>query len=137
MVEIEFERGQQRSFHPHDFLSCNYRIELEHDHVLTALEASVIWLTEGKGEEDIGVHFFERKNRDAIKLDQHACVGRLSTVLPASPLTYHGKILKIRWCVRVRLFLGDRKEKTFDEYFLLVQRGSGAKQIDLDVAGDG
>jgi hypothetical protein len=36
--------------------------------------------------------------------------GRFSTVLPNSPLSYRGLIVKLRWCVRVRVFLARDKE---------------------------
>ena len=117
-VVIQFE-GESRSFHPHDFLSCEYTVSFEPDQSLQVIESSVIWITEGKGEEDIGVHFFERRNRNALNSETFAAPQRLSTVLPASPLSYEGTILKIRWCVRIRLFFGGGREATFDEWFEL------------------
>jgi hypothetical protein len=45
-------------------------------------------------------------------------VGSFGTDLPASPLSYEGVIVKIRWCVRVRIFfVGGRdfvSEHVFD-----------------------
>ncbi len=40
-----------------DFEFSIHRVPLES---IDGLEASVLWTTEGKGSEDIGVHFFER-----------------------------------------------------------------------------
>lgn len=110
------------SFAPADFLSGHYSIRLAPDDKALAIEASIIWLTEGKGEEDIGVHFFQRRNRNAIHNESLNQPQRFSTVLPASPLSYEGVILKIRWCVRVRLFLIDGREITADRYFELNKR---------------
>ena len=83
------------------------------------LEVSVMWYTEGKGSEDIGVHMFQQVGREAltaIALDQPR---RLSCQLPASPLSFEGRLLKIRWCVRLRLFLNDGRELTTDKLFYL------------------
>lgn len=88
-------------------------------HDIQAIETSVIWLTEGKGDTDIGVHFFERRQKQALTIETFKQPQRISTVLPASPLSYEGQILKIRWCVRVRLFLPEGQQVTQDQYFQL------------------
>jgi hypothetical protein len=40
-------------------------------------------------------------------------------LLPASPLSYHGAILSIRWCVRVRAFLDRDREVVGERGFVL------------------
>ena len=109
-------------FHPGDHLECEYQIDAVPPHEIQAVEASVMWYTEGKGEEDFGVHCFERYTpSDAIDGDlRHLHL--LRTDLPNSPLTYHGSIVKIRWCVRVRLFWGRRQETYADRIFQLLAR---------------
>lgn len=108
-------RGQRRAFLPGDELECEYQIDAVEKQELTAVEASVLWHTEGKGDEDLGVHYFERR----VPADEDdrdlRILRRFRTVLPNSPLTYSGVIVKIRWCVRVRAFLRGGKE-TFLEY---------------------
>ncbi|MBE6427506.1 MAG: hypothetical protein E7028_02795 [Planctomycetaceae bacterium] len=42
---------------------------------------------------------------------------RFSVKLPASPLSYLGKILKIHWCVRVRLFRKNGREVKSERMF--------------------
>ena len=79
----------------------------------------MIWLTDGKGDSDIGVHCFERRQKQALTSTTFNNPQRISTVLPASPLSYEGNILKIRWCVRVRLFLEEGEQVTKDQYFKL------------------
>ena len=37
--------------------------------------------------------------------------------LPASPLSYYGMILKIHWCVRVRIFLKNGREVKSEKFF--------------------
>lgn len=106
-------------FHPGDRLECEYQVDALQPLDIQAVEASVMWFTEGKGDEDFGVHYFERYTpSDAIDGDlRHLHL--LRTDLPNSPLSYHGAIVKIRWCVRVRLFWGRRKETYADRFFQL------------------
>lgn len=102
--------GNRRVYQPGDMLSGDYQVESLRWIEPTAIEVSVLWYTEGQGEEDLAVHYFER-------LDALAQAGidlrrprRFSTRLPYSPLSYQGVIVKIRWCVRVRVFLPHGKE---------------------------
>lgn len=106
-------------FQPGDFLKCEYTVTLQPEHDVHAIETSVIWLTEGKGDSDIGVHFFERRQKQSLTSETFNQPQRIGTVLPASPLSYEGQILKIRWCVRVRLFLPSVEQITQDQYFQL------------------
>lgn len=117
-VDIRFE-GNRDSFSPGDFLICEYDVETRPDNQISAIETSVIWLTEGKGDEDIGVHFFERRDKHALTSTTFNQAQRLSTVLPVSPLSYEGQILKVRWAVRVRIFLANGEEVTENRYFRL------------------
>jgi len=72
--------------------------------VFQGLEASVMWYTEGKGDEDLNVHHFRRwsdSQLNSLDLGQsHA----LDCALPLTPLSYEGTLVRIRWCVRLRLF---------------------------------
>lgn len=113
-------RSANGVFHPGDRLECEYQPDAEQPLDIQAVEASVMWYTEGKGDVDFGVHYFERYTpSDAIDGDlRHLHL--LRTDLPNSPLSYSGAILKIRWCVRVRLFWGRRKEMYADRHFQLL-----------------
>ncbi len=71
---------------------------------LQGLEASVLWYTEGKGDEDLRVHFFQRWNETQLRALDHDEPQVVSTLLPQSPVSYEGTLIKIRWCVRLRLF---------------------------------
>ncbi len=83
---------------------------------LRAVEQSVLWYTEGKGEEDLGVHFFQRlAGSELLKTD--VIHGVVTVVLPASPLSYEGLIVKIRWCVRVRLFFAGGRDFVSEHVF--------------------
>jgi hypothetical protein len=107
-------------FRPGDRLECEYQIDAVQPTEIQAVEASVMWHTEGKGDEDLGVHYFERNTpSDAIDGDLRQ-LHRMELTLPQSPLSYNGAILKIRWCVRVRLFWGRGKQTTLDRVFQLL-----------------
>ena len=108
-------------FFPGDFLACEYNVRLKTGHDVQAIETSVVWMTEGKGEEDIGVHFFERRQKrsGALTSETFQHPQRISTVLPASPFSYEGMALSVRWCVRVRLFMADGEQYTEDKFFRL------------------
>jgi hypothetical protein len=84
-----------------------------------AAELSVLWYTAGKGDEDMSVHHFERiVDEPARPLDLRV-PHRFSTELPASPLSYDGEIVKVCWCVRLRLFLPQGQELVMEAPFRL------------------
>ena len=106
-------------YEPGDVLICEYSIQVPDDVEVTAVESSVIWFTDGKGEEDLGVHFFERRKKSSLLARQLAEPHRLSTVLPKSPLSYEGEIVQVRWSVRLRVFIAGDKQFTEDLAFQL------------------
>ncbi len=77
---------------------------------IQCVEASVMWYTEGKGDEDFNVHYFQRFGPAEIATMDWSCEHMLKTTLPVSPLSYEGNLLRIRWCVRLRLFLSSGNE---------------------------
>lgn len=101
-VFAQFCRPDRRYF-PLDDVAIRYEVEGIAEGMPHAVEHSVLWYTEGKGEEDLGVHFFERIV-DRRRLPPAVTSERITTRLPPSPLSYEGVIVKIRWCVRVRFF---------------------------------
>ena len=92
-----------RTYSPGATLSGEYRIEAVEGQSLQAVEVSVLWYSEGKGDEDLAIHEFWRKDADSGELGDPRRPDRFSTTLPQSPLSYDGQIVKIRWCVRVRV----------------------------------
>ena len=86
---------------------------------IDGLEASVLWSTEGKGSEDIGVHFFERLSGSQLSEGSLHLPHLMSTKLPLCPLSYEGRLMKIRWCVRLRLFLKGGREISAEQPFYL------------------
>ncbi len=108
-----------RAYRAGDVLQGRFSLEGVAPVDVRAVELSVLWHTDGKGDEDMSVHYFERvepQNGQPIDL-QHA--RRFSTALPASPLSYDGLIVKICWLVRVRVFLSRGKELSHEIPFQL------------------
>lgn len=103
-------RQPRNVYQPGETLEFEYQIDAVDPDEVQAIETSVLWYTEGKGDEDLAVHYFERRTPpDAA--DGNLCpLEKVAVVLPNSPLSYDGAIVKIRWCVRVRVFLRRGKE---------------------------
>jgi len=117
LVTIRFDNNG-RIYYPGDTLSGEFRIDSHGLGEPRAVEVSVLWYTEGKGDEDLSVHDFRRLGEEEQAPDDSK-PGRFSTVLPNSPLSYDGLIVKIRWCVRVRVFWARGKEIVGEKAFQL------------------
>jgi hypothetical protein len=109
----------RREYAPGDTLVGFYQVDAPEATRLAAVEASVLWNTLGKGDEDMSVHYFERRSPADVAEGDLRQLWRFETVLPKSPLSYDGAILKISWCVRVRVFLERGKETAADLSFQL------------------
>jgi len=114
-IEVQFDRPH-RQHEPREQLAVRYRIEGCDGERIRAIEHSVLWYTEGKGEEDLGVHFFQRVT-DRAMMPPMTTASAFSTPLPQSPLSYEGVIVKVRWCVRVRLFFEDSRDFVSEHVF--------------------
>jgi hypothetical protein len=112
--------GDQRRFAPDEQLVGGYELELPPGQQPQAVEFSVLWYTEGKGDEDLHVHHFDREQWDDAGDAPGPLLTRdFRTKLPVSPLSYEGVIVKVRWCVRVRVFWRRGKELVAEEPFQL------------------
>lgn len=109
----------QAGLEPKEALEFEYCVRRVVADDVDHLEISVMWYTEGKGSDDFGVHFFQSLSGDELSevFDEQA--KRVRTVLPASPLSYEGQLLTIRWCVRLRLYLTDGREVSAEQPFYL------------------
>ncbi|MDO4583337.1 MAG: hypothetical protein Q4D62_04445 [Planctomycetia bacterium] len=111
---------------PGETLHGTYRLVDIRFHEIQRLEFSVLWFTEGKGDEDLGVHHFEsiRSEEETAFQEFVRCYQESQTVpfavpLPLSPLSYYGLILKIRWCVRVRVYMKNGREWMSEKLFTI------------------
>ena len=116
----------QPCFEPSALLEAEFRVVTPDIDSIAGVEVSVLWFTEGKGSEDLEVHFFQRLSVGEVRLGNVSSLKNeadytqlFSTRLPESPLSYEGKLVKIRWCVRVRLFLVDGREIVAQQPFYL------------------
>jgi len=117
-VVILFD-GEQRVHRPGETLAGECWIESPGAEPVKAIEVSVLWHTEGKGDEDMAVHeFWRRAASDEEPIDPRR-PERFSTILPNSPLSYEGQIVKLRWCVRLRVFPVRGKEIVGEKRFQL------------------
>lgn len=107
------------SYLPQSILKCDYQIDAVNPDEIQAIEASVMWYTEGKGDEDLAVHYFERRVAADVEDGNLLALRRFESRLPNSPLSYAGKIVQVRWCVRLRAFLRKGKETSLDHPFWL------------------
>ena len=74
-------------YRPGDVMRFDLQIDGIDLEDLSAVETSVLWTTEGKGDEDLGIHFFQRH----IPSDAEGDVRSLKAcniTLPNSPLSY-------------------------------------------------
>jgi hypothetical protein len=102
--------AEGRTLAPGSILRGQYWLEGVAPEEVKAVELSVLWYTEGKGEEDLAVHFFRRDSLAHLRQMAGRWIGAFATQLPRSPLSYQGLIVKIVWAVRVRLFLVGGKQ---------------------------
>ena len=114
-IVVQFSRVDRR-YGPLDAVEVRYEADGLGEEPPRAVEHSVLWFTEGKGEEDMGVHFFERVV-DRGRLPPVAPSGQFSCRLPRSPLSYEGVIVKIRWCIRVRFFFTGGRDYVSEHEF--------------------
>jgi hypothetical protein len=106
-------------YQPGDRLTGRFVLEGAEAPPARAAELSVLWYTAGKGEEDMAVHHFERVVDESARPLDLRMPQRFATVLPASPLSYDGQIVKVCWCVRLRLFLPQGQETVAEASFRL------------------
>jgi hypothetical protein len=111
--------GQRRNYAPGETLAGTVRLHNLADDDLKSIELSVLWYTEGQGDEDMAVHFFERIMLDDEGQRQLHSGHSFRTLLPNSPLSYEGVLMKIFWCVRARAFRGQGKELVAEQPFRL------------------
>ncbi len=111
--------GLQPTYMPQDILEFEYRVANIQQSAISAVEVSVVWLTEGKGTEDLGVHFFQRLTGNSLAASDWSVPQPIQVPLPNSPLSYEGRLLKISWCVRVRFYLNDGTELVAQQPFYL------------------
>ncbi|HMP79534.1 MAG TPA: hypothetical protein PKD54_08790 [Pirellulaceae bacterium] len=79
----------------------------ELDSTIDALEARLVWFTQGKGTQDIGLAWRHRWDRPPL-------VGHeaISVVLPEGPYTFSGSLISLSWRLELIMLPGDRGTHT-------------------------
>lgn len=91
-------------------MTVSWRVRRPGSERLSGLEASVLWFTEGKGDVDLQVHSFHQWSESDLRQLDLSIWHSFRCELPLSPLSYEGTLLRINWCVRMRLFCEGSKE---------------------------
>ena len=117
-VIISFD-DDAREFMPGQTISGQFNLESFDPNDVKAIEFSVLWYSEGKGDEDLDVHEFRRIETDEMNWSAFRQAEQFEVVLPLSPLSYEGLIMKIRWCARVRVFSKRGREIVAEWPFVL------------------
>lgn len=118
-AELWVDQGQRR-YAPGETLTGGYRLAGWREAGVVAIELSVLWYTAGQGEEDLFVHHFERKREANLPARSDEAPHRFECVLPASPLSYDGQIVKVCWAARLRGFFASGKQRVVEAPFGLV-----------------
>ncbi|MCZ7648656.1 MAG: hypothetical protein M5U26_25925 [Planctomycetota bacterium] len=111
--------------HPGEALRGGWRYNSEEPLEVKRAEVRVFWFTEGKGDCDSGVHGSQASVEDGT-LD----AGRafpFEVALPDEPWTYDGRLVKIRWAVRVNVTPRQGQEFAADASFQLRPKGWAPK----------
>lgn len=88
-----------------EFLTGRYRLDPRCASFERHVDILVFWQSMGKGETDRGVqHRESRTVPDGETTDSAG--GEFSILLPASPVTYNGVLIKIAWCMEIRVHAG-------------------------------
>ena len=105
-------------YQPGQRMRCTYQVDAIAADAIQAVEVAIMWLSSGKGDEDMGIHEFHRRTRDDQNPDLRM-LHQFDTSLPNSPLSFEGTILKLHWVVRVKIFLEEGQPYSQDLSFQL------------------
>lgn len=92
------------AYQPGERLGGHFLVESAAPWPVASAELSLLWYTAGQGDEDFAVHYFERYVDEPERPLDLRLPHRFAAVLPPSPLSYDGRIVKVCWCVRLRVF---------------------------------
>src|SRR5687767_15816815 len=81
-------RRPKEVYEPGETLEFEYQLDAVESEEVQAVEASALWYTEGKGDEDLAVHFFERRVPADVDGGNLCALHQVATKLPKSPLSY-------------------------------------------------
>lgn len=115
-VELWLDRGSRR-YLPGDVITGHCHFESWRAEGLQAIELTLLWYTAGQGEEDFCVHHFQRHEIDELDADSKDF--QYEAILPASPYSYDGEIVKVCWTVRLKGFFKQGRPRVVEAPFWL------------------
>jgi hypothetical protein len=110
---------------PRATLTGGYTIRPADTGPLRSAELSVLWYTAAPGHTEMGVYCYQEHT--AFDGNDQALYGHRSfhAQLPDGPFSYEGKVVKIRWAVRLRLRYVSGEERVRELPFYLGAVGAG------------
>ena len=100
-LKLDSTSGEYR---PGERLSGHFLSDASAPWAVSSAELSILWYTAGQGEEDFAIHYFERFVDEPGRPLDLRLHHRFSASLPPSPLSYDGRIVKVCWCARLRIY---------------------------------
>ncbi len=99
----------RREFTPGETLRGAYQLARADLNRVEEVEVTIGWHTEGDGLEARAVEHREVHRPGDGSLDRNGS-GKFSVILPASPLSYQGMLIKVCWTVQARAsFSGEQR----------------------------
>ena len=117
-VEIMLDEDL-KIYEPGEKISGKFIITGKDTARVKVVELSILWHTMGKGEEDFAVHHFKRYGNGQKRIEELELPQQFEATLPQSPLSYEGVLLKVCWCIRVRVFFPKKKDVLQEATFQL------------------
>lgn len=116
--QIDIQRAEA-PYLPGELLRGSFVVDGVEENEVRSAELSIMWCTVGKGEEDLGVHYFQRFTTDGPEAVDLSRRREFRTLLPYAPLSYDGVIVKVCWCARLRIFLARGRQHVVEAPFRL------------------
>lgn len=100
MLEVQLDGGRSH-FEPGETLSGTLQWLL--DDPPDAVELRLVWLTRGRGDQDVGIS-------RTLRIEAPAATGsdRFELELPSGPFSCSGRLLSIAWALELVALPGDR-----------------------------
>jgi hypothetical protein len=106
------------AFEPGETLRGSYQLVSAELGRLEEVEVTIGWHTEGKGLQARGVEHRQVHRAGDDSLDRGGS-GTFSAILPASPLSYDGMLIKVCWTVQVRASVSGSGQLNSEKAFQL------------------
>jgi hypothetical protein len=108
-------RIEEKRLRPGSVLRGSVLLAPESGDEKNKVELSVLWETAGKGDTDRGIVLFRvLAEDDPVRARAET---KFEAPLPLLPVSYTGKLLQVRWLVRVRRLRASSNDDLYEESF--------------------